>query len=201
MVRLPLPASCWLALLPKSRCLRARHLLAKERGARPVPQTALLSAPSLLCLASRVGHTTRCAATSAEVTTYSVGFLHGVVQPWYGRVPVVSDAMPERASVREHHNRRVPGRTELMPLQIVSVLQSHLEPKGSPYGFFIRGDRGQGGPGQGGRGAAAPAIYLENIWERFWLCVYSAYVPRGTFCELHPYTATPLSATFGSPPG
>jgi hypothetical protein len=69
---------------------------------------------------------------------------------------------------------------------------------------FHPGGRGEGGPGQGGRGGAAAAIYLENIWERFWLCVYSAYVPRGTFCELHPHTALPampLSVTFGSLPG
>src|SRR5690606_40892032 len=89
-----LPASCRPALLPPRRCPRARHLLAKERDARPVSRSALLSAPSLLCLASRAGHTARCAATSAEITTYSVGFLHGVVSPWYGRVPVYPTRYP-----------------------------------------------------------------------------------------------------------
>src|SRR5690606_42016747 len=89
-----LPASCRPALLPPRRCPRARHLLAKERDARPVSRTALLSSPSLLCLASRAGHTARCAATSAEVTTYSVVFLHGVVQPWYGWAPVLPTRCP-----------------------------------------------------------------------------------------------------------
>jgi len=56
----------------------------------------------------------------------------------------VSDATPEHANARERHNRREPGHTERMPLRIMSVPQSHLEPKGSPYGFFIRGGRGRG---------------------------------------------------------
>src|SRR5690606_30921418 len=87
--------SVMLACSPtRSRCLRSRHLLAKERGARPVPQTALLSAPSLPCLAPRAGHTARCTATGAEVTTYSEGFPLGVVQPWYGRVPVCPTRRP-----------------------------------------------------------------------------------------------------------
>src|SRR5690606_7833504 len=106
MVRLLLPASCWLALRRGGRCPRSRHLLAKERGARPVSRSALLSAPSLLCLAPRAGHTARCTATSAEVTTYSVVFLHGVVQPWYGRVPVRPTRYP---STRAHASITIGG--------------------------------------------------------------------------------------------
>lgn len=68
----------------------------------------------------------------------------------------VSDAMPERASARERHNRREPGRAERMPLQIMSVLQSHLEPEDSSYGFFIRAVGGRGGQAKAGAGPPPP---------------------------------------------
>lgn len=98
----------------------------------------------------------RCAATGAGAVTCSAGFPRGVAPPWHGRAPVVSDAMPERASARERHNRREPGRAERMPLQIMSVLQSHLEPGGSPYGFFIRAAGGRGGQAKAGAGPPPP---------------------------------------------
>ena len=64
--------------------------------------------------------------------------------------------MLERASVREHHNRQEPGLAERIPLQIMSVLQSHLEHECSPYGFFIRGVGGRGGQDKGGAGPPPP---------------------------------------------
>ena len=67
-----------------------------------------------------------------------------------------SDAMPERANARERHNRRGPGHAERIPLQIMSALQSRLEPDGSPYGFFIRTAGGRGGQDKGGAGPPPP---------------------------------------------